>query len=184
MIFYKLKIISILKLICCELWSLKRHFRYFSFLSCSKAFFSAAAAFSWNHIFVKLCVHFVSVCLKVQKWTLTDTFFTRPPTLFFLSVCFSFCLFFFLSVYLFVCFSFCLFCLFFVLSVFRFVCFLFVCFSFCRFFVLSVFLFVCFAFCLLFFMSVFLFVKKGGIGSRKFWPEGEILGIFLIEVAP
>ena len=22
---------------------------------------------------VKLCVHFVSVCLKVQKWTQTDT---------------------------------------------------------------------------------------------------------------
>ena len=24
-------------------------------------------------VFVKLCVHFVSVCLKVQKWTQTDT---------------------------------------------------------------------------------------------------------------
>ena len=28
------------------------------------------------------------------------------------------------------------------------------------------------------------FFRGGGRGSRKFWPEAEILGIFSIEVAP
>ena len=32
------------------------------------------------HIIVKLCVHFVSVCLKVKKWTQTDTKVTLHPT--------------------------------------------------------------------------------------------------------
>ena len=153
--------------------------------------------FSSSSLLLKpyFCQALCPFCVRVLKSSEMDTdwHFFHPPThslfsvclFFFLSVflfvCLSFCLFFFLSVFHFVCFSF---CLFFVLSVFRFVCFLFVCFSFCWFFVLSVFLLVCFSFCLLFFMSVFLFVKKGRIGSRKFWPEGEILGIFSIEVAP
>ena len=34
------------------------------------------------------------------------------------------------------------------------------------------------------FSSVGPFFEKGGRGSRKFWPEAEIFGIFSIEVAP
>ena len=34
------------------------------------------------------------------------------------------------------------------------------------------------------FLSVGPSFKEGGRGSRKFWPEAEILGIFSIEVAP
>ena len=34
------------------------------------------------------------------------------------------------------------------------------------------------------FSSVGPFFEEGGRGSRKFWPEAEILGIFSIEVAP
>ena len=34
----------------------------------------------WRSSIVKLCVHFVAMCLKVQKWTLTDTKVTFPPT--------------------------------------------------------------------------------------------------------
>ena len=34
------------------------------------------------------------------------------------------------------------------------------------------------------FSSVGPFSKRGGRGSRKFWPEAEILGFFSIEVAP
>ena len=34
------------------------------------------------------------------------------------------------------------------------------------------------------FSSVGPFFEEGGRGSRKFWPEAEIFGIFSIEVAP
>ena len=34
------------------------------------------------------------------------------------------------------------------------------------------------------FLSVGPIFEEGGRGSRKFWPEAEILGIFSIEVAP
>ena len=34
------------------------------------------------------------------------------------------------------------------------------------------------------FLSVGPYFEEGGRGSRKFWPEAEILGIFSIEVAP
>ena len=30
----------------------------------------------WQGYYIKLCVHFVSVCLKVQKWTETITFYS------------------------------------------------------------------------------------------------------------